>query len=689
MCSPKWERRRGKSVALRLSFLFVARRASLAACAVVAGLVSACVRSSSSAPSAAPAARNVLLVTIDTLRADRVGAYGSLRGATPNLDRLAARAVVFEKAFTTAPLTLPAHASLLSGLWPFRHAARVNGSDVVGPDAPLLAQRLQQGGFATGAAVGSLVLRSGTGLSRGFDVYDDRFAENSGRAQREWNARRAGDEVVDRAAAWLDRVGDRRFFLWVHLYDPHAPYAPPPPYRGRFAGQPYDDAVAYADSCLGRLIGRLESNGLAADTLIAVAGDHGESLGEHGETTHGVFLYDATLHVPLLLALPGQTTPRRIGTPVSLADVAPTLAEAAGLPPAPADGESLLPLLSGRPAASHRVYAESVYPAALLGWSPLFAVRSEGAKYVEAPHPELYDLAADPAENRNVFSPSRADARALARELAAIRSARRATPAAPAGAPEALSRLTSLGYLTPSGPASDLDSVAHRADPKEGIRDWDSIERAIIARQSGRPREAAEMLTGVLAQGRSESPAVLRELALSLKSSGQIPRAIEVYDRILRSATPVADDFFRLGVCWHLLGRDDRAAHAHEQALERDPHDLDAWMDLGQERVALGRLEAAEQAFAGALRIDSRSLDALSGLAAVAYERHDDAAAAARLHEALDLQPDRLETLENLARVERRRGNAGEARRIEGRLSGLRKRGQDHPSEHPKRSVGG
>jgi choline-sulfatase len=667
------------------------RRVVLGALASFAGLLAGLqLGCFAKGPDPAPGARNLLLVTIDTLRADRVGAYGSRAGATPNLDRLASRGVVFENAFTTAPLTLPAHASLLTGLWPFRHGARVNGADAVDPGAPLLAQRLQGAGFATAAAVGSLVLRSGTGLSRGFDVYDDRFVENSGRTERDWNARRAGDEVVDRAVAWLDRVGDRRFFLWVHLYDPHAPYAPPLPYRGRFSGQPYDDAVAYADACLGRLVERLESNGLAGDTLIAVAGDHGESLGEHGETTHGVFLYDATLHVPLVLVLAGQTKPRRIGTPVSLADVSPTLAEAAGLPSTATDGESLLPLVRGRQKAPHRVYAESVYPAALLGWSPLFTIRSESAKYVEAPHPELYDLVRDPAESQNVFSPSGDDARTLARELAVIRSARRAKPAASAGASAAVSRLTSLGYLTPSEPASDLDSVgSDLTDPKEGIRDWDSIERAIIARQSGRPREAAALLAGVLAQGRPESPAVLRELALSLKASGQIARAIETYERILRSATPVADDFFRLGVCWHLFGRDDLAARAHEQAVERDPHDLDAWMDLGQERLALGRLEPAAQAFASAIRVDPRNLDALSGLAAVAYERKDYTTAASRLREALDLAPDRLETLENLARVERRRGNAEEARRIESRLSALRTRGEDQQSGRSKRSVGG
>jgi arylsulfatase A-like enzyme/Flp pilus assembly protein TadD len=651
-------------------------RSRLIVTLLIGGIALACGRSDrGSAP-----ARNVLLITIDTLRADHLGAYGSRAGTTPHLDRLAARGVVFEQAFTTAPLTLPAHASLLSGLWPFHHGARVNGADGIAADAPLLAARLSKAGFATAAVVGSLVLRSETGLARGFDLYDDRFAENAGRPARDWNARRRGDEVVDRAAGWLDGVGRRRFFLWVHLYDPHAPYEPPSPYRERFPGRPYEGGVAYADACLGRLMARLEEKGLLGETLVAVAGDHGESLGEHGETTHGVFLYDATLRVPLLLVDPGRKA-RHVSAPVSLADVAPTLAEAAGLPPAPADGLSLWPLAAGNRDAPHRVYAESVYPAALLGWSPLFAVRSERAKYIEAPRPELYDLARDSGERQNVFSPSHEEARSLARRLASIRATGRATRVSAPGGAEAVSRLASLGYLTPSSPEASLEAVdALRTDPKNGIHDWDRIERAIIARQSGRPREGAALLEEVVAEGREASATVLRELAQCERQSGRIERAAAVYERIIRDGAAVAEDFFRLGVCWHILGKEERAERAHAEAVRLDPRDLDAWIDLGQERLALARTGAAKDAFSAALRIDPRSIDALAGLAASAFDAGDYATAAARLREALAVAPDRPEILENLARVERRRGNPEEARRLEERLSSLR--GESRPAVH-------
>ncbi len=622
-------------------------------CWLAAGALAVACGSRSPIAARSTAARNLVLVTIDTLRADHVGAYGSPAGATPHLDRLASRGVVFENAFTTAPLTLPAHASLLSGLWPFRHGARVNGSDGIAPDAPLLAARLHEAGFATGAAVGSLVLRSGTGLARGFDSYDDRFAENEGRPERDWNARRRGDEVVDRAAAWIGGVGNRRFFLWVHLYDPHAPYDPPPPFKERFAGSPYQGGVAYADACLGRLIAALESRGLLADTLIAVAADHGESLGEHGEATHGVFLYDATLRVPLLLVDPRRKTPRRISAPISLADVAPTFAEAAGLPAVPGDGVSLWPLVAGTATAPHRVYAESVYPAALLGWSPQRALRTADAKYVEAPRPEFYDLTRDPRELVNVFDATREEVRVLARSLARERSQTgKARTSAPLTDRETMSRLASLGYLAPSGPRTDLDRIdASRINPGDRIADWVKIEQAVIARQADRPAEAAAILEEIVARAPDSGPAVWRELALSLRRSGRADRAISVYERIVASPAASSDDFFGLGVCWHLRGRDDRAARAHEEAVRLDPVHTDAWVNLGEERLGLGRLEPAEKAFLRALELEGRSVDGLAGLAAVAFQRKQYAAAEEFLHRALVIAPQNRVTLANLERV--------------------------------------
>ena len=608
---------------------------------------------------------NVLIVTIDTLRVDRVGALGSALGATPNLDRLATRGTTFRAAFTTAPLTLPAHASLFSGRLPFRHGARINGTGRVAPSVPLLAEEFRGAGYETGAFIGSLVLRAATGLDRGFDTYDERFAANEGHPRDAWKAERRGDEVAGRAIAWLDRKRDRPFFLWVHLYDAHAPYDPPEPFRARFRS-PYDGEVAAADAALGRVLDHLAADGRLARTIVAVAGDHGESLGEHGEETHGVFLYEATLRVPIVLARAGQERPETRSAPVSLVDIAPTLREAASLPSdAESDGISLL-RLGGAVAEARVVFAEAVYPAALFGWSPLRAARGASLKYVEAPRRELYDVGKDPAEGENLFAPDDAPARDLARRLAKAFAASR--PAAgPAGGAdeEAMRRLASLGYMTPSGASSDLDRVdGSRVDPKDRIGAWPAIEKAIIARQLNRSAEAASLLASLDPGIRNGDPALLREFALVLRRSRRVREAVSTYEEILRRHPPVADDWFGLGIARHLLGQDDTAVAAHREAVRLRPDWPDAWINLGQELLALGRLAEAREAFARVVALDDRSVDGHSGLAAVAVEREDLATASAELRRALDADPGRAETLDNLARVERARGNQKEAERL-------------------------
>jgi choline-sulfatase len=294
---------------------------------------------------------DLVVLTIDTLRADHVGAYGSSSGATPNLDAFAKESVLFETAITAAPLTLPAHTALFSGVLPFRNGVRVNGTDVVADTVPLVAAELKALGWDTAAFVSSLVLRQPAGLSRGFTTYDDRFSANEGKNPRDQVPERPGDETVARALSWLSERKTSKdrppFFLWVHLYDPHTPYEPPADLAARFPKSPYDGEIAFADVSAGRLLAALDP----ARTAVVVAGDHGESLGEHGEATHGVFLYDATLRVPLLLRLPKRAhAAMRVTTQVRLVDVAATLRRLAGAPEVAGDGEDLSPLLDVRSA---------------------------------------------------------------------------------------------------------------------------------------------------------------------------------------------------------------------------------------------------------------------------------------------------------------------------------------------------
>jgi arylsulfatase A-like enzyme len=583
---------------------------------------------------------NIVVITLDTTRADRLGAYGSRAGLTPRLDKLASRADVYSHVFSTAPLTLPAHASIFSGLYPYRHRARVNGTDTVGTDVPLIAEELRRAGLSTAAVIGSIVVGSRSGLARGFDAFDERFAENETRRYGDWIAERPADEVVDRAIAWLNGNGSKRFFLWVHLYDPHAPY------KGS-----YDEEVRRVDGAVGRLLDTLAEHGVADRTLVVVAGDHGESLGEHGEETHGVFLYDATLRVPLIVVRPGQKRGRRIDAPVSLADVAPTLRDAAGLPAGDADGQSLW---KADPERARAVYAESTYAASLIGWSPLRALRTLTHKYIEAPRPELYDLGRDPQERLNVAASDIEPARRLPRTLAALRRHASGTVTRSEIQPEDIRQLAALGYLTPSSAAADPDRFdPSLPDPKDRIDVWNGIERGIIARQAGRYEEAIDLLEGVVRRESAAPTAVLRELSMSLRRSRRTPRALEVYRQLTSRGDAIADDFFGLGVTRHLL--DDRrgAIEAYRRAVAIDPKHESAWINLGQELLASGALAEAEGAFLRAAAVNPRSVDALAGTAAVAFERRDYGAARARLEQALALDPINDQAKQNLALVVR------------------------------------
>src|SRR5712691_10829282 len=371
-----------------------------------------------SGPAPAPGApipprQPIVLVTIDTLRADRLGSYGSTRGLTPSLDAFAREATRFTAAVSQVPLTLPSHATILTGLHPSHHGIRTNDGFRLAPTVPTLAELLKASGYATAAFIGGYPLRASSGLARGFDRYDDEFLTSPDATER------SADEVLRSATAWIDAKGSQPFFAWIHLFDPHSPYAPPAPFAFAHRDAPYDGEVAYTDAAVGRFLDRLRQPSLSLPVTIVIVADHGESLGEHGERTHGTFLYDATILVPLLIKLPparlkpdptyggstdGKTVARTDGgrvvdVPVETADLAPTIAALAGTTLTRSDGQSLLPLIAGATGDPDRpAYAESFYQNVLLGWSPLRAVRTRQWKYIEAPRPELYDLEHDPHE---------------------------------------------------------------------------------------------------------------------------------------------------------------------------------------------------------------------------------------------------------------------------------------------------
>ena len=365
-----------------------------------------------SPPPPSPAARNLIVFTIDTLRADRVGAYGDTSARTPTLDDLARTGVLFTQAFAVAPITLTSHASIMTGRYPPGHAARHNGIRM-SADVPTLAEALGRAGFATGAFVGAFPLDRRFGLQRGFTVYGDRMPPGQpGRPANE----RPGRDVADEAIAWLIQHRSSRFFLWVHFFEPHAPYGNSS--DGRPVAARYGDEVAEADLQMRRVLDAAGDS--RPSTLVVASGDHGEAFGEHGEVAHSVFVYDTTLRVPLIISGPGVSH-RQVDTPVSHVDLAPTLVRLLGLPAMDADGIDLTSVLNGETAPARELYAESFAPLLDFGWSPLRAVRADGWKFIEAPRPELYAVGQDPGERRDLATTDTSRVEALRAASEAIR----------------------------------------------------------------------------------------------------------------------------------------------------------------------------------------------------------------------------------------------------------------------------
>lgn len=456
-----------------------------AAIAPIAALVLVGCARKDSRPPATPTARHLVVVTIDTLRADRLGCYGSTTVATPHLDRLAREGAMAPHAAVHVPLTRPSHVSLFTGLLPAEHGVRDNVSPPLSPQVPTLAESLQAAGFHTGAFVSSIVLSAQSGLGRGFQTYDERFEGESSDVRFLNTIQKRGDQTLDTAVRWLDdNRGAGRLFAWIHLYDPHDPYEPPEPYASRYAGRPYDGEVAWSDELVGRLDAALQRLGLGPETLLVVTSDHGEGLGDHGETVHGFFVYQSTMAVPLILRGPGIVAGGRLGVTARTIDLLPTTLELLGLPlperPKPA-GRSLAAAWRGqRTPAEEPTYGESLLPLLHFGWSDLRSLREGRWKYIQAPRPELYDLQADPGETRNlaVEQASRAEALrvALGRRLAEERAWAGAAPSAAGVPPDLLEKLGALGYLGAGAPA---ESSAPGADPKDKIEEFKVANRLI------------------------------------------------------------------------------------------------------------------------------------------------------------------------------------------------------------------
>jgi arylsulfatase A-like enzyme len=418
----------------------------------------------------------VVVITLDTTRADRLSPYGYMNVSLPSLDRLATEGVVFDQATSVAPLTLPAHTSLFTGLLPQHHGVRDNADPALVETETTLAKTLQACGFRTGAFVGSVVLDPDRGLKQGFEHYEG--VPPNDRGTPETRQRRA-NEVIDDALKWLDTIGDSRFFLWTHLYDPHRPYDPPEPYRTTYGHNLYVGEIAFVDAQIGRLLESLERRRLLERAVVVVVGDHGESLGAHGERDHGIFVYEDVLRIPLIVHAPGLSQ-RRVGEVVRITDVMPTVLEFLDVRSAPGDGVSLADLMRGRRSGLNlQAYSESLYPERL-GWSALRALREGDVKLIDAPRPELYDLGEDPFEEHNIYDSRPAIADRMTARLSVLMQGRGSAKSQrqSRATPEMRAQLASLGYVSATAPRTPT-ARAGRPDPKDCIGAFSGAAEAI------------------------------------------------------------------------------------------------------------------------------------------------------------------------------------------------------------------
>jgi arylsulfatase A-like enzyme/Tfp pilus assembly protein PilF len=642
---------------------------------------------------------NVLLITIDTLRADRVGAFGSTAGLTPAIDRLAERGLKLTRAYSSAPLTLPSHASILTGVSPPRHGVRTNGLFRFGSALPTLATILKNAGYRTGAFIGAFVLDARFGLNRGFDVYDDRYGEPKAGEPADAAERRA-EEVVKPAMAWITQqsnpqspqspnpsinphsaIPNPHWFAWVHLYDPHEPYRAPEPYASQHA--PYDAEVAYTDAVIGHFIADLDAAHQLDSTVIVLAADHGESLGEHGERSHGVFAYDATLRVPWIVWARDRIAPQTWQRAVRLIDLAPTTLDLVGVAaPAPFEGRSIVDAIDSRDTTDPPAYFEAMDANLTRNWAPLSGIVSGDTKLIDLPIPELYDLVRDPKETTNLFTRERERARtltALLRSTAAgfgtAADAQQTTLSA-----DARQRLQALGYVAASaapvrraftdaddpkvmiGVANDLNEAL--AQFKRGDADPAMIAvRSIIQahpafstaygvlasmqHDTGNLPAAIATLETLVRRGAADQ-SVMVVLAGYLQEGGAAAKAASLLEAVVAEHPDYADAYNSLGVAYSRLGRHDKAQAAFNKVLELDPTSATAYENLGVDDVGRGDLESAVAHLRRAIEIDPRLARAHNVLAAAYMRQKRQAEAIAEWKLALHLDPRLYDALFNL-----------------------------------------
>ena len=632
-------------------------RARLALLVALAATAAACGRSSGPT--------NVLVVTLDTLRADHVGSYGYAAARTPVLDRLAARGTRFANATTTTPLTLAAHTSLFTGTFPAYHGVRDNTGFHVEDSLNTLAETLQAKGFRTGGFVGAFVLDARWGIAQGFNDYFDDFNLSEDVGPGLDAIQRRGAEVVDHALTWLAKKDDRPFFAWVHLYDPHAPYDAPAEFASQFPNTrdgAYDAEIAYADHQVGRVLDALAADGRLDHTLVVVLGDHGEQLGEHREQAHGFFIYDAAVQVPLMMAGPGVPA-RVVSDQVRIVDVMPTVLDLVGVPaPAEVQGSSLKTAMQGT-AVQLLALSESWYPRYHYGWSELTAVRDGSFKFILAPRRELYDLSKDPHELTDIASSDASRADAMERALRALLA--RTTRAGAAKGPQSVDpaaeqKLRALGYVGGGASARNLEDRPRR-DPKDTIELYNLLKLAGSDSEAGKYDDAAAKVQQAL----DADPDIIEghsQLGNIYSKAGKANDAVAAYKRALALDPEHEMSAFNLALAYRALGRIDDAIVGFQRVETLNPRSGRAHFQLGDIYMQRGELAKAADVLSQGLSLDIDRPPFLVklGEAYLGLDRYDDAEKV--LKEAASLRPDVPRVQYNLALIAEHRGDGAAAR---------------------------
>jgi arylsulfatase A-like enzyme/Flp pilus assembly protein TadD len=625
---------------------------------------------------------NVILITLDTVRADRMGFLGSKRGLTPHLDALARQSVVFTRAYSQVPLTTASHATILTGTYPQFHQV-IDFGVPLAEDLPYAPYIFRGNGYHTAAFIGSLVLdpetRSAPGFDRGFDTYDAGFHRRRMGEDRYQSIERRGGEVVGRALAWLTAHQEGPFFIWVHLYDAHDPYDPPEPYKTRYAAAPYDGEIAYVDAAVGKLLSWLRLRGLYDGALIAVMADHGEALGEHGEITHGIFLYDETIHVPLLFKMPQERSAgTRVDTRAELVDVLPTMLQTAGIAvPKEVQGESLLSTLKPAAARDRPAYAESDYPHRTFGWSPLRSLRTGKYLFIEAPRKELYDQTTDPKAEHNLSATSVAVTDTLASQLDAFRQKTSTAKEAPKVStdPGLQERLNALGYVATDSSSSTMPGIKETgADPKDKVEVVNLLHRAEMAKEDMRFKEAVPLLEQVIAL-EPDLPITYLQLGTALSALKDYEKAVPILRKAVEMRPDLTIPRYQLGSALFETGDFVGAAAEFETAVARAPDWPEAHLSLATAYARADRLKDAIPEYEKVIELRPNHYSAHLLLGRAQALSGDPAAALPNLAKAAELQPKSPEPHRFLADAYIQLGRQDDAKRERAAAQRLRASG--------------